>query len=240
MRRGRPSSNNPTNPIVPNTERTISFNYSENFNKVIELDTDNYSTWKNKRLYLLTINNITDYVIANRIKKLRKRDVKENLNNYIIDKFDDTLVYDIGTSEIDIKNDITTKWMIINSLGEKTQKLIEGNGKTAYDIWKILQESFNKSLGRRKMELKEKLNNYKYDEDQDINIFIANLQNLIDELERIDNDMSDSTKVGILNRSLPDNLRFINVFQYKDNWTKCCKYVKNIVPEIIFSNLKES
>ena len=130
--------------------------------------------------------------------------------------------------------------MIINSLGKKTQKLIEGNGKTAYDIWKILQESFTKSLGRRKMELKEKLNNSKYDEDKDINIFIANLQNLIDELERIDNDMSDSTKVGILNRSLPDNLRFINVFQYKDNWTKCCKYVKNIVPEIIFSNLKES
>jgi len=240
MRRGRPSSNNSTNPIVPNTDRTISFNYSENFNKVIELDTDNYSTWKNKMLYLLTINNITDYVTTNRIKKLRKRDVKENLNDYMIDKFDDTLVYDIGTSEIDIKNDITTKWMIINSLGEKTQKLIEGNGKTAYDIWKILQESFTKSLGRRKMELKEKLNNSKYDEDQDINIFIANLQNLIDELERIDNDMSDSTKVGILNRSLPDNLRFINVFQYKDSWIKCCKYVKNIVLEIIFSNLKES
>ena len=76
------------------------------------------------------------------------------------------------------------------------------------------------------MELKEKLNNSKYDEDQDINIFIANLQNLIDELERIDNDMSDSTKVGILNRSLPDNLRFINVFQYKDSWIKCYKYVK--------------
>jgi len=73
MRRGRLSSNNPTNPIVPNTERTISFNYSENFNKVIELDTDNYSTWKNKMLYLLTINNITDYVTTNRIKKIKKK-----------------------------------------------------------------------------------------------------------------------------------------------------------------------
>jgi len=184
MRRGRPSSSNTTNPIIPNTETTISFNYSENFNKIIELYTDNYLTWKNKILYLLTINNIADYVTTNKVKKLRKKDVKENLDDYITDKFDDTLVYDIGTNESDIKNDITAKWIIINSLGEKTQKLIEGNGKTAYDLWKILQESFTKSLARRKMELKERLNNSKYDEDQDINIFIANLQNLIDEFEK--------------------------------------------------------
>jgi len=39
----------------------------------------------------------------------------------------------------------------------------------------------------------------KYNTDIDINIFIANLQNLIDELEKVDNDLSSSSKIGILN-----------------------------------------
>jgi len=44
--------------------------------------------------------------------------------------------------------------------------------------------------------------------------------------------------MGILNRSLPESLRWINVFQYK-SWESCCSYVKEIIPNIILSNLKE-
>jgi len=55
------------------------------------------------------------------------------------------------------------------------------------------------------MEIKKKLNSLKYNEEQDINIFIATLQNLIDELENIDHDMEPSIKAGILNRALPEN-----------------------------------
>jgi len=88
------------------------------------------------------------------------------------------------------------------------------------------------------MEIKKKLNSLKYNEEQDINIFIATLQNLIDELENIDHDMEPSTKAGILNRTLPENLRFINVFQYKHDWNKLCEYVKNVISDIVFSNLK--
>ena len=49
---------------------------------------------------------------------------------------------------------------------------------------------------------------------------MAKLQNAIEELENLDHDISDNIKAGILNRSLPENLRFINVFQYKDDWNK--------------------
>ena len=55
-----------------------------------------------------------------------------------------------------------------------------------------------------------------------------------------DHDISDPSKAGILNRSLPENLRWINVFQYKNDWKKLCEYVKNVVPDIIFSNLRET
>jgi len=45
--------------------------------------------------------------------------------------------------------------------------------------------------------------------------------------------------VGILNRSLPKELHWINVFQFKNNWNKCSEYDKDVLPEIIFLNLKE-
>lgn len=69
--------------------------------------------------------------------------------------------------------------MIINSLGENTRKIIEGHSKTAYHIWSILEKSFTASPKKRKMEIKNKINNLKYNED-DINIFITKLQNAID------------------------------------------------------------
>jgi GAF domain-containing protein len=89
------------------------------------------------------------------------------------------------------------------------------------------------------MELNEKIKLMKFNIDTDINIFLVNLQNLFDELEKIDNDIPQNTKIGILNRLLPGNSRFINVFQYS-NWKNCCQYVKRVIPEILLSNTKES
>jgi len=150
------------------------------------------------------------------------------------------MLYEKNTSSIDINNDITAKWIILNSLGEKTQDIVQGGSKTAFEVWNVLKRSFTKNMNTRKIELRHKLETIKYNEESDINIFVAELQNIIDELEKIDNDMEPSTKVGILNRALPENLRFINVFQYKDNWNKCRDYVTNVIPEIISFNLKES
>ena len=78
------------------------------------------------------------------------------------------------------------------------------------------------------------MNNLKFNKDEDINIFIVTLQNALDEYELIDNDISDPSMSGILNRSLPENLRWINVFQFKNDWNKLCEYVKNVIPDIIF------
>ena len=69
-------------------------------------------------------------------------------------------------------------------------------------------------------------------------LFYTTLQNDFIELEKLDYDVIDSAKVRLLNRSLPQELRWVNVFQYNNDWSKYCSYVKNIIPEIIFSNLK--
>ena len=66
---------------------------------------------------------------------------------------------------------------------------------------------------------------------------MADLQNTIEELEKVDEDLNSSTKVGTLNRALPEDLRFINVLQYNSNWEKCTNYVKDVIPQILLSIL---
>eukprot|EP00833_Pecoramyces_ruminatium_P011506 jgi/Orpsp1_1/1185538/evm.model.c7180000094294.1 len=218
----------------------ISFNYSESFNHVTELSVENFVNWRTNILYLLCINNLDQYISSPKIKKLKRKDINENIEEYIIDKFDPSLVYDIETTEKDIKNDILVKYIITNSLGEKTKKILESQSKTAFQLWELLNKSYTRSPEHRKIILKNKINSLKYSTEEDIHIFLAILQNMIEELERIDTDIPDSNKVGILNRTLPENLRWINVFQFNNDWNSCCNYVKRIVPDIIFSNLKET
>jgi len=50
---------------------------------------------------------------------------------------------------------------------------------------------------KRKLEIKNKINNLKYNEEDDINIFIAKLNNAIDELENSDYELSNPVKAGI-------------------------------------------
>jgi len=100
-----------------NPRKIVNFNYSENFNRVIELTTENYPRWKGNILYLLTINDLVLYATKEKIKKLRKKDIKRDLLDYTEDQFDNTLVYAKNINENDINNDITAKWMILNTLG---------------------------------------------------------------------------------------------------------------------------
>jgi len=56
----------------------------------------------------------------------------------------------------------------------------------------------NKSFSRehRKVDLKDKIENLKYNINDDIHIFIAMLQNLINELENIDGNIPNNIKLG--------------------------------------------
>lgn len=71
-----------------------------------ELTNENYPRWNYHILYLLSISDLVSYVTQKKIKKLRIKDVKDNLSNYIQDLFDDSL-YEKVTNENDISNDIT-------------------------------------------------------------------------------------------------------------------------------------
>ena len=55
------------------------------------------------------------------------------------------------------------------------KEIIEGNGKTAHQIWTTLEKSFTMSPEKWKLEIKNKINYMKFNEEDDINIFIAKL-----------------------------------------------------------------
>lgn len=90
-RRNRQTINIESNQIVT---PSINFNYSENFNRVVELTPENYNRWKTKMLYLLSINNIVSYITQEKVKKIRKKDIKGDISEYVQDEFEDTMLYE--------------------------------------------------------------------------------------------------------------------------------------------------
>jgi len=66
-------------------------------------------------------------------------------------------------------------------------------------------------LEHRRMILENKINLLKFDINGNIHIFLATLQNMLNDLEIIDSDISDNTKVGMLNRAFSENIGWINV-----------------------------
>jgi len=90
-RRNRQTINIDSNQIVT---PSINFNYSENFNRVVELTPENYNRWKTKMLYLLSINNIVSYITQEKVKKIRKKDIKGDISEYVQDEFEDTMLYE--------------------------------------------------------------------------------------------------------------------------------------------------
>jgi len=82
---------------------------------------------------------------------MSKNDVKEDLDKYIKDKFNNSLVYDIGTTQADIKNGIMVKWIINNNLRKKTKETIKNHSKTAFEMWNFLQDSFTLGEEHQKM-----------------------------------------------------------------------------------------
>ena len=76
------------------------------------------------------------------------------------------MAYDKNTNVVDINNDITTKWIVLNSIGEKTQDIVQRSNKTAFQLWRILKRYSTKNVNTRKLELKNKFDNLKFNPEE--------------------------------------------------------------------------
>ena len=142
IRRSNTTNDSTTNDSTTNDSTTndsttnvpgISFIYTDNFNRITDLSTENYPIWRSNLLYLLDINNLIDYVTTEKVKKIKKNKIS-NIDDFIVEKLDKSVAYPKSTDPLDIRNDNITKWVIINSLGNETRKIIENRGKTAFEI----------------------------------------------------------------------------------------------------------
>jgi len=124
-RNSRDNQNNYTNGVT--------FNYSDNFNCIVKLNSSNYNSWRTNMLFLLDINNLSDYVTEPKIQKFKRNKIDGDINKFIIDidKLDKSVIYNKSTNPTDIKNDTITKWIILNFLHEDT-RIFESKGRTAY------------------------------------------------------------------------------------------------------------
>jgi len=76
--------------------------------------------WKVNMFRIFNINDFTIYVA---IENCEKRDIKRNLEDYIQDQFDEILVYNLGTNEIEVNNEIMI--LILSKRLENSHKIVE-------------------------------------------------------------------------------------------------------------------
>jgi len=88
---------------------------------MIDLSTENYLKWKTNILYFLIIINLN----KKEVKKLKRRNIRYDIDDYQENRFGRNLVYDKHIFPFDLKNNVMVKRTIINCLGEKTRKRIE-------------------------------------------------------------------------------------------------------------------
>jgi len=107
-RNSRDNQNNYTNGVT--------FNYSDNFNRIVKLNSSSYNSWRTNTLFFLDINNLSDYVTESKMQKFIRNKIDGDINEFIIniDKLDKSVVYNKSTNPTDIKNDTITKWIILN------------------------------------------------------------------------------------------------------------------------------
>jgi len=79
----------------------------------------------------------------------------------------------------------------------------------------MLKKSFTKSNESRRLELKKKINEMIFRKEQEINIFVIDLQNTIEEQEKINEDLNKNTKVGILNNFIKFNIERHTIFIFQ-------------------------
>jgi len=72
---------------------------------------------------MFRIFNINDFTIYVAIENCEKRDIKRNLEDYIQDQFDEILVYNLGTNEIEVNNEIMI--LILSKRLENSHKIVE-------------------------------------------------------------------------------------------------------------------
>jgi len=93
----------------------------------------------------------------------------------------------------------------------------------------------------RIIEIKDQLENISYGSENDINLFISELNMLFDKLEDLDRRLTKENKFNYLYTAIPTQISMgIGFTSFKGKWEDASEYLKTMVPELKYlKELKE-
>jgi len=203
------------------------------------LTSNNYRLWLTDMDLLLVINDVDDYVYEEKVKVIKKNKIaKENLKKYKKVRGCDDLYYEKDVTKEMIKLDSLAKHLINNSISDEIKIKLDFQRSSAYQIWNILKASNTRSNEERKLELKNKLENMKYNKENDISLFIEEMNNIFNELSSLEMEISDEKKFEYLYLALPYEITLeVNIMDHDGKWEDVTKCLKKKVPKLKY--LKE-
>jgi len=193
-----------------------------------------YPIWATDIHLMLSIYGLEGYIYEERLPKIKRED--EEYSDECIRVFGAiNQYYKKSVNKQMIKNDNKAKWIISNNLDDYNKIKIDFKTKTAYEIWNLIKNTYQKSDEERKIELKKQLEEMKYDRNGDFLMYLSNMNNIFNKLEELKATVSDELKFNYLYSSLPSDIaQGSNMIVYQEDWKTCCEYLAKTIPRLKF------
>ena len=193
-----------------------------------------YPIWASDIHLMLSIYGLESYIYEEKLPKI-KGDDAEYSEECIRVFGSNNLFYKKNVNKAMIRNDNKTKWIISNNLDDNNKRKIDFKTKTAYEIWKLIKNNYQKSDEERKMEMKRQLDEMKYDRSEDFLMYLSNMNNVFNSLEELNATVSDELKFNYLYSSLPTDIaQASNMMEHQNDWEECCEHLSKTIPRLKF------
>jgi uncharacterized protein YktA (UPF0223 family) len=205
------------------------------------LNNNNYRVWLQEMELLLGIHEVDDYVYSEKLPTIKKANQVKTTDTklvYLPYPHDNDKVYDSSVTKDDIKHDKLAKYLINNSISDEIKVRLDFRKLSAYQVWKALEKSNKRSDEERISELKKELGAKRYNRNDDISLYISELNNIYSELESLGENYSDEKKFNQLYLSLPyDIIIESHIIAYGTTWKEATEHLIKVIPHLKY--LKE-
>ncbi|ORX76740.1 hypothetical protein BCR32DRAFT_244263 [Anaeromyces robustus] len=202
-----------------------------------EVNSEYYPIWASDMDLLLTSKGLDSYIYEEKLKKIKITD-SEYKNSCIKVKGTSDLYFSPSVTEAMFKNDIKAKRYINVNLDDNNKNKIDFKSKTAFEIWKLLESTYQEGKEERKLKYKRKLDSMMYNKKDDFEMFLSNMEIIFSKLIELNVDINNENKFNYLYNALPyDIIQQTNIISYQEDWEECCEHLKKTIPRLKF--LKE-
>jgi len=180
----------------------------------------NFRLWSKEMKLLLNYHGLKKYITKETFKFVRSYEIPKGEETKY-KKVEDPSVYYIKMEITDeqIESDNETKFYFNNSISEEIKQSLNFDTRTAYQICKIIEGMNIKGKEERIIEIKDQLENITYDPENDISLFIYELNMLFDELEDLDHRLTKEKKFNYLYTAILTQISMeISLISFKGKW----------------------